>query len=126
MREGIDTEEREGGLRFLEFDIAEEKLPMGQGGSIGIIDDEGGGQNAEFATEILEVEFRLVVKLNGIEKDEEGVRTGSLCRDQEPGDREVVEMDHSRFRSGLEGDELAYQIRVWIRTDGEDGEGDQN
>lgn len=69
MREGIDAEEGEAGLGFLEFNVAEEELRLG--GAVLVVGDESGGDEIELGAEVLEAELALVVELNRIEEDEE-------------------------------------------------------
>lgn len=71
--DGIDTEEEEGGLGVLEFDVGKEELGLGRKALI--VGDEGRGEEAEFGAQRFEVEIGVGVEMSGIEEDEEGVGT---------------------------------------------------
>lgn len=66
-----DGEELEGGLGFLELDVAKEK-----GGRGGIVEGEGGREEAELGAKLGQMEFGLVSKLGSIEEDKEGEGAG--------------------------------------------------
>lgn len=68
MRESVDAESLEGRLGPRELDLAEEKLV--QIGSV-VVGEEGGGDEAELAAELLETELRFAVELSGVEEEED-------------------------------------------------------
>nr|DAD20564.1 TPA_asm: hypothetical protein HUJ06_022027 [Nelumbo nucifera] len=109
VREGIDAEKGEGRLRFFEFDVAEEEFRLGRG--ILVVGDESRGDEAEFVAEVMEMELVLVVELDGIEENEERVRS-RFCGGQEAIEAVVVEMDHTRLGSRLDVQELRDSVRI--------------
>ena len=70
MGKGIDTKELEGRLGFAELDVAEEEFRVG----VVVVGDERRGDEGEFFAEFAESEFGFVMKLGGVEEDEERVR----------------------------------------------------
>lgn len=70
VRKGIDAEESETGLRFFEFNVAEEQFPMRWGRRVWVVGDVRGGDECEFVAKLFEAKLRLFVELNGVEEDD--------------------------------------------------------
>lgn len=116
MGESIDAEKAEALLGFSEFDVAEEEL--GPIGGVLVVGDEGGGDEVELAAEVLEAEFGLVVEVEGVEEDEEGVGFGG---GEEAGEGLVGEVDDAGGGLGLEAEKLGDEGGVGIGGGGELG-----
>lgn len=103
----VDPELREGVLRLGELDVGEEE--GGGGVGVGVVGEEGGGEQRELAAELGEVEVGLGVERGGVEEEEHGV--GPRGRGgEEAGDGGVGEVDHAGWGAGAEGLQLADQV----------------
>lgn len=114
VRKGIDAKEGETGLGLFELDVAEEDLGVGGGRRVLIVGDERVGDDGELFAEVLEVELLLVVELDGVEEDGERVGSGCLDGGEEAREGQVVQADHTRFRTRLEVEELGDSVGVGI------------
>lgn len=74
VRDAINTELGEGGLRFSVLDITKKELGLRWG--IVVVGDEWGGKEGEFVFEVFEVELGFGVELVSVEEDEEGEGAG--------------------------------------------------
>lgn len=90
--EGVDAELGEGELGFFEFDVAEEEFTV-----VRVVGDEGGGDEGEFVAEVEEAELGLVVELDGVEEEDEGVGAWGVDGGEEAREGLVVEVDHAGF-----------------------------
>ncbi|KAM1837461.1 hypothetical protein EV1_019038 [Malus domestica] len=84
----VDSELGEVVLRLLELDVAEEELGVGRGRRVLVV---------------LEVKLRLVVELRSIEEDKDPVGSRGFDGGEEF-EETIVEVDHPRIGSGLEGE----------------------
>lgn len=92
--EGVDAELGEGELGFFEFDVAEEEFTVDLV-VIVVVGDEGGGDEGEFVAEVEEAELGLVVELDGVEEEDEGVGARGVDGGEEAREGLVVEVDHA-------------------------------
>lgn len=57
------------------------------------------------------------MELGGVKEDDDPIGSRGLGRGDEARDPVVVQVDHARFRSGLEGQELRDPVRARICRD---------